>query len=124
MSQRRKKKKEQKKGLGQVVRSIRRHRKLTQEDLAARSGLSADTIRRLEHNSFSPSLDTIRKLCKGLALNPSTLFHLLELGTELQPQREILDVFVRQCPKRQALALAVLRDLFGHMDSLEVDEDP
>ncbi|HLT35877.1 MAG TPA: helix-turn-helix transcriptional regulator, partial [Enhygromyxa sp.] len=44
---------------GRHVRSLRRARGMTQEVLAQRSGLSADTIRRLEHGSFSPSLETL-----------------------------------------------------------------
>ncbi|HLT36771.1 MAG TPA: helix-turn-helix transcriptional regulator, partial [Enhygromyxa sp.] len=58
---------------GRHVRSLRRARGMTQEVLAQRSGLSADTIRRLEHGSFSPSLETLRKLCHGLDLMLSTL---------------------------------------------------
>ncbi|PRQ02746.1 helix-turn-helix protein [Enhygromyxa salina] len=49
------------------LKGLRRARGLTQEDLAERSGLSADTIRRMEQGSFSPSMDTIGKLCHGLA---------------------------------------------------------
>jgi len=47
---------------------------LTQEALAELSGLSADTIRRLEQGSFSPSLDTLRKSCRGFDMLLSTLF--------------------------------------------------
>src|SRR5690606_31169914 len=65
---------------GQHVRSLRRARGMTQEVLAERSRLSADTIRRLEHGSFSPSLDTLKKLCTGLSLPLSRLFESFELG--------------------------------------------
>jgi transcriptional regulator with XRE-family HTH domain len=59
---------------------LRRARGQTQEQLAERSGLSADSIRRLEHGTFSPSLTTILKLCSGLSLRVSTLFEAFELG--------------------------------------------
>jgi DNA-binding XRE family transcriptional regulator len=43
---------------GRHIRRLRRARDMTQEQLAERSGLSSDTIRRLELADFSPSLDT------------------------------------------------------------------
>ena len=76
---------------GRHVRSLRRARGQTQEVLATRSGLSADTIRRLEHGSFSPSLETLRKLCKGLDMMLSTLFESFELGTRSE-SRELEDL--------------------------------
>jgi len=75
---------------GRHVRSCRRARGLTQEELAEACDLSADTIRRLEQGSFSPSLDTLRKLCKGLKLRLSTLFESFELG-ERGARREFSD---------------------------------
>lgn len=71
---------------GRHVRSCRRSRGLTQEVLAERSDLSIDTIRRLEKGSFSPSLDTLRKLCMGLQLEISTFFESLELGERTIPR--------------------------------------
>lgn len=65
---------------GRHVRSLRRARDVTQDQLAKRSGLSADTIRRVEHGSFSASIGTLRKLCMGLGITPSTLFESFELG--------------------------------------------
>ena len=50
---------------GGYVRRLREARGLTQEGLAERCDLSADTVRRLEHGAFSPSLRTLRKLAKG-----------------------------------------------------------
>lgn len=81
------------KRFGAHIRSLRRARGQTQEILAEKSGLSADTIRRLEVGSFSPSLNTLRKLCAGLDLNMSTLFESYELG-ECNLARELLDALV------------------------------
>jgi transcriptional regulator with XRE-family HTH domain len=77
-------------GFGRHVRSCRLARGLTQEALAEASGLSADTVRRLEHGTFSPSLDTLRKLCGGLDMLLSTLFESFELGERDGP-RELLN---------------------------------
>lgn len=76
---------------GRHVRSLRRARGLTQEQLAERSTLSPDTIRRLEYGSFSPTHDTLRKLCHGLRVRVSTLFLGLELAERDIP-REFTDL--------------------------------
>jgi transcriptional regulator with XRE-family HTH domain len=77
---------------GQHVLSLRRSRKLTQEGLADAAGLAADTIRRLEHGTFSPSLQTLRRICRGLGLQLSTLFTSFELD-EPRVAQEVLDLF-------------------------------
>jgi transcriptional regulator with XRE-family HTH domain len=61
---------------------LREVRRLTQEELAERSGLASDTIRRLEHQEFSPSLRTLRKVCMGLDLSVAAMFNSFELDTE------------------------------------------
>jgi transcriptional regulator with XRE-family HTH domain len=102
---------------GKHVRSLRRARGQTQEQLAVASGLSADTIRRLEHGSFSPSLTTLVKLCTGLGLRLSTLFEAFELGT-LDKRRELMDLLATRSPRDLALATRVLRALFHELDAL------
>lgn len=82
------------------VRSCRRARGLTQETLAERCTLSPDTIRRLEKGTFSPSLDTLRKLCRGLHLELSTLFDSFELG-EREASRELGDALAGITPEVQ-----------------------
>ena len=96
---------------GQHVRSCRRARGLTQEALAECSALSPDTIRRLEHGRFSPSLWTIRKLCKGLRLEVATLFAAFALN-ELDPELEVTDA-VRSMSKREQRLLFRLVFIFG-----------
>jgi transcriptional regulator with XRE-family HTH domain len=110
---------------GRHVRSLRRARGMTQEILAARSGLSADTIRRLEHGSFSPSLETLRKLCMGLDLMLSTLFESFELGARIE-SRELADLLATRTPRELAMATRVLRMLFDEIDGLgaEADAEP
>lgn len=107
---------EQGRNFGRHVRSLRRARGQTQEVLAQRSGLSADTIRRLEHGSFSPSLETLRKLCAGLDLQLSTLFEAFELGARNE-SRELGDLLAFRSPRELALATRVLRALFEGLDA-------
>ena len=92
---------------GRHVRSCRRVRRLTQDALAAKSGLSPDTIRRLEHGSFSPSLDTLRKLCSGLKLALPTLFEAFE-QREMGIALEVADQVAVMEPRAQAAVLRIL----------------
>jgi transcriptional regulator with XRE-family HTH domain len=93
---------------------------MTQEVLAERSGLSADTIRRLEHGSFSPSLETLRKLCVGLDLMLSTLFAAFELGARNE-SRELADLLATRTPRELILATTVLRALFDELDAIAAE---
>jgi transcriptional regulator with XRE-family HTH domain len=102
---------------GRHVRSLRRARGMTQEVLAEHSGLSPDTIRRLEHGSFSPSLETLNKLCTGLNLQLSTLFESYELG-ERNVLRELLDLVESRGARYVALATRMLQALFPELDGL------
>lgn len=106
---------------GSTVRSLRRARCLTQEILAERSGLSSDTVRRLEHGSFSPSLATLVKLARGFELALSTMFEAFELG-ERDPSRELKDLIAGRSPTEIALATRLLRALFEELDERREDE--
>lgn len=57
------------------LRELRTKRKLTQEDLAERSGLSYRHIQRLESAKNPPpvKIDSIQKIAAALKINPSKL---------------------------------------------------
>lgn len=95
---------------GKHCRSLRRARGLTQDGLALRSKLSADTIRRIEHGSFAASIDTLRKLCDGLAVAPSTLFESFEIG-RCDERRELFDLTAHCDTGTLALVTRVVRVL-------------
>ncbi|HVI00878.1 MAG TPA: helix-turn-helix transcriptional regulator [Enhygromyxa sp.] len=105
------------KEFGKHVRSLRRARGVTQDALANRSGLSADTIRRIEHGSFSASIDTLRKLCAGLGVAPSTLFESFELG-RTDERRELFDLISSRGSDELALVARVVRVLLDELDLL------
>jgi transcriptional regulator with XRE-family HTH domain len=107
---------------GWHVRRLRRARGRTQERLAERSGLSADTIRRLEHGAFSPSLDTLTKLCAGLEITRSTLFESFELA-DSDLKRELLDLLATRSDHEIKMALNLVRAMLDSLDGLEPDPD-
>jgi transcriptional regulator with XRE-family HTH domain len=106
---------------GRHVRSLRRVRGLTQERLAELSGLSADTIRRLEHGSFSPSLETLNKLCVGLCLRLSTLFE----GYELNDRNEhklLFDLVAGRTLREIVMITRVVQTLVEELDGIAAEQ--
>ncbi len=95
------------KEFGRHVRSCRRARGLTQEALAARSELSVDTIRRLEHGSFSPSLETLSKLTQAFGVSLSTLFEAFEFGAR-NLRRELVDLVTMMSAQEQLLLIRLI----------------
>ncbi|MBW1712373.1 MAG: cupin domain-containing protein [Deltaproteobacteria bacterium] len=60
-------------GVAQRIRSIRRQKGLSIEDVARRSGLSEEVIRQVEEESASPCLGDLIKLAKALEMRMGTL---------------------------------------------------
>jgi transcriptional regulator with XRE-family HTH domain len=89
------------------VRALRQRRKMTQEALAEASGLATDTVRRLEHGVFNPSLDTMNKLAKGLDLTT------IQLLVDNYDRADDLAEMIRRLPEaEQRLACTMLGTLF------------
>jgi len=47
---------------------------LTQQEVADLAGIDRKTVNRIENNRFSPSVDTILRLCVTFAKKPSEVF--------------------------------------------------
>lgn len=88
---------------GARLQSIRESRKMTQELLAARSGLSAHYIGNIEQGVRMPSANSFMKLCHALGATPNDLLQdsisedmLNGLSVDISHAttlREVLDVF-------------------------------
>ena len=55
------------------LREVRERRFVTQEELAARTGMSRATISRLESGLQRPRISTVRKLAAALGVAPEDL---------------------------------------------------
>lgn len=55
------------------LRSERLRRRLSQETLAAKAGLSVSYISMLERGQRAPPLDTLEALARALAVSPTSL---------------------------------------------------
>jgi transcriptional regulator with XRE-family HTH domain len=95
------------KRFGEYFKRVRTERDLTQEQLAERSDLAADTVRRIEHGDFSPSLGTLEKLATGLRVDLSTLFTAFEHGDSGR-EREILAMARTLSPGERVLCFRLL----------------
>jgi transcriptional regulator with XRE-family HTH domain len=96
---------------GNHIRSLRQSRDLTQQELAERSNLSVDAIRRIERGAFSPSLETVRKLSGGLEISLRTLFQGLE-HERRDHVAEICDFLARRNGQEVKMAWRVIRAMF------------
>lgn len=59
--------------IGEEIRRVRQAARLTQEELAFRSGVTRNYISLVELNQNSPTLDTLFKICDALDVRASTL---------------------------------------------------
>lgn len=55
------------------LRSARRERDMTQEDVATKAGLSTNYYARIERAEVSPSVETLEKLVKALKIKSSEI---------------------------------------------------
>ena len=59
--------------IGDRLRTLRKRKLLTQEQLAERSGVAVSTVIRIERNQVEPQGATIRKLAGALDVEPLEL---------------------------------------------------
>ncbi len=56
--------------VAQNLRATRAHRKLSQETVASRTGISVSYVSMLERGERSPPLETLDALAKAIAVSP------------------------------------------------------
>lgn len=96
---------------GAHIRALREARHLTQEALAERSDLSVDAIRRIERGAFSPSLNTVAGLAKGLDISLASLFEGFDRGRR-DDVAEIADYLATRSAREVRAVWRVVRALF------------
>lgn len=60
--------------IGQRIKSLRFLRKMTQEELAHKTGLSAKQLSRIERGESSPRIASLEKMCLALETTPFNIF--------------------------------------------------
>ena len=59
---------------GTRLKLVRERTKLSQRELARRSGLTNSTISQIEQNRVSPSVSSLKKLLEGIPMSLATFF--------------------------------------------------
>ena len=74
---------------GEAVRTMRRRRELSQEQLADAAGLHRTHISLIERGLREPSLETLVKLCRGLRVSPgeALMWHVAARADPLSTSR-------------------------------------
>lgn len=91
------------KRLGKVVYKKRKALKLTQTELAERTGVTEQTIRKIEHGNGNPQLSVLGPLIKDLQIDPMEIFYSQENNED--GVRKPLDILLSECNDRQIIEL-------------------
>ena len=91
------------KRLGDCIYKKRKELKMTQAELAEKSDITEQTIRKIEHGEGNPQLDVLCSLITSLCLDPTEIFY--PQCEEADPARKQLELLLTDCSDDQ------LRDL-------------
>lgn len=75
--------------VGQRIKTIRKNKKLTQEQLAELIGIEPQSLSYMETGKFSPSPDTLQKLGEVLGVRPYE-FYYFEDVTEKEMEQVVI----------------------------------
>jgi transcriptional regulator with XRE-family HTH domain len=95
----------------QRIRELRAERGLTQEQVCERAGISVDAVSRIEGGTRVPTLDTIERLARALAVTPSTFMEKAQAVSEPGypwPLRRVVSLLDGQPEELQRLAEQVV----------------
>jgi transcriptional regulator with XRE-family HTH domain len=87
---------------GQKVRTLRRAKKLTLQQVADRAGMAGSTISKIENSNLSPTFDGLLKLARGLNVDLSTLLDGEGATTPASPSPSIGRLDVTRAATRNA----------------------
>ena len=74
-------------GVGKIIETLRRRKRLTQQEVAFRCNLDRKTISNIERNDSSPSVETLLNIILALNVTPS------EFAVEFEKHTNILDYY-------------------------------
>jgi len=105
--------------VGDVVRKLRKRRKLDLETFAHKAGLNKATAGRLERGSASPDSATVAAAAKALGLSVPALYALVPVAVSAD-LREIVEAFDRlKLEGRAAFRVSILESI---SEQLKLDE--
>ena len=101
------------KNLGEVIYRYRKSMKMTQATLAEKTGVTEQTIRKIEHGDGNPQLDVLYALVTTLQIDPSEIFY--PGNNQNNQARKMLEILLAECSDNQiASLLPIIRPSSDH----------
>ena len=91
------------KALGDSIYKHRKQLKMTQAELAERSDVTEQTIRKIEHGEGNPQLDVLCALVTTLMIDPAEIFY--PQADPEDPARKQLEILLGDCSDDQIRCL-------------------
>ena len=91
------------KNWGEVIYKYRKSMKMTQATLAEKTGVTEQTIRKIEHGDGNPQLDVLYALVTTLQIDPSEIFY--PGNSQNNQARKILEIMLAECSDNQIASL-------------------
>lgn len=91
------------KALGNCIYRNRKMLNMTQAALAESTGVTEQTIRKIEHGEGNPQLDVLSALIEVLQIDPTEIFYPSE--TAEAPARKQLEIMLSDCSDDQIASL-------------------
>ena len=85
--------------LGESIYRNRRSQKLTQAELAEKTGVTEQTIRKIEHGDGNPQFEVVCALVTALMIDPAEIFY-PQADTD-DPARKQLEILLADCSDEQ-----------------------
>jgi transcriptional regulator with XRE-family HTH domain len=107
------------KSFGKRVRSIRKYRGWTQEELAVKAHMDSKSLGAIERGERNVTIDNVAKLARGLGVELHQLFLFETKGlaaAEEVTETKLLDLVKTAPPRKKSLALAILGEVLNHED--------
>jgi len=97
---------------GKRLRSLRRAKDMTQEQVAERAGLSLQSVGEIERGRGNPTLVNVERLAAALDVELTALFDLGDIGlTKEQARKELLELLDGASEEQVRAILTVARVL-------------
>lgn len=107
------------KSFGKRVRSLRKYRGWTQEELAVKAHMDSKSLGAIERGERNVTLDNVAKLARGLGVELHQLFLFEAKGVQAPEEiteTKLLDLVKTAPQKKKSLALAILGEVLNHQD--------
>ncbi len=94
--------------LGEVIRKYRKHKNMTQEEMAVRLGVTAPAVNKWEHGNTCPDIALLAPIARLLGITLDTLLSFQEELTEKEIEEIVyeLDAMLKEKPFGEAFAWA------------------